>query len=135
MKSALKSLIINAASLQTAIAILPGFKNQGTWRTLLLATLVLAFLNRFLKPLLSLLLLPVNLITLGTFKWVLNVAVLYLLTLVVTELQVQSFSFPGLNYQGFIIPHLEISVFWTLVLVSALISLTNTFLFWISSED
>lgn len=135
MKSLLRSFIINIAALQAAISLIPGVKNTGSEQTVVLATLALAIINLLIRPIIKLLFLPINLLTLGSMRWLINVAVLYLLSLVVTEIEVVSFTFSGFDYRGFVIPQLEISKFWTLVLASASVSLTNAFLFWLAKEE
>ena len=135
MKSILRSIVINFAALQMAVYLIPGLKNQGSNKTLLSAVIVLAIINLLIRPIISLLLLPINLITLGSFRWLINVAVLFILTLTVTELKAEAFTFSGFNYHDFIVPQLKISTFWTLVLSSATISISNTFLFWLAKEN
>lgn len=133
MKSLLRSFIINLAALQMAVILLPGMTNTGGFKTLAWAVLVLAIMNLLVRPIISLLLLPINLLTLGAFRWLINVAVLFLLTLIVAELKITEFAFPGLSFKGFVIPSMQISNFLSLVLASATISLINSFLFWLAS--
>jgi putative membrane protein len=135
MKSLLRSIIINLAALQSAVLLIPGITNAGGVKTLVWAIVVLAIMNLLVRPIISLLLLPINLLTLGAFRWLINVAVLFLLTLIVTELKVKGFTFNGFEYHGFIIPTIQISKFWTLVLASATISVTNSFLFWLATDS
>lgn len=135
MKNLLRSFVINIAALQIAIMLIPGTKNTGSEQTLIFAILVLSLINLLIRPIISLLLLPINLITLGSFRWLINVAVLYILSLIVSELKIQSYTFSGFNYQGFIIPNMNISKFWTLVFTSATISISNAFLFWLAKEN
>ena len=92
-------------------------------------------MNRLIRPLISLLLLPVNLITMGAFRWIVNVMVLFLLTLAVSQIKITSFTFPGYTFRGFVMPELEVTKFWTLVVASLTISLTSSFLIWVSSEE
>lgn len=135
MKTLLRSFLINLASLEAAVLLIPGVANTGGLKTLLIATVVLALMNLLIRPLISLLLLPINLVTLGAFRWLINVAVLFFLTLVVTQIKISPFTFSGYSYQGFTIPELQVSKFWTLVIVSATISLVNSFLFWLASSN
>lgn len=135
MKKLIRSFVINIAALYIAVSILPGFTSQGGLKTIIYATIVLGLINLLIKPLISLLLLPVNLVTLGAFRWVANVVMLFLLTLIINDLSIDGFTFLGLNYQGFIIPESRITKFWSLVLASALVSLTNAFLFWLAKDE
>lgn len=131
MKSLLRSFVINTATLYLVTKILPGASFSGGYQTLLLAALALTIVNLLVKPLINLLLLPINLLTLGAFRWLVNVATLYLVTLIVPQFQVREFVFPGFSYQGFVLPSIQLTVFWVFVLTSFLISLIGSLFYWL----
>lgn len=89
-------------------------------------------INLVLVPLLKILLLPLNLLTLGLFAWITNVLALYALTSVVSDFQLVSFNFAGANFNGFIIPAYELSPFLVAVVASFLIGLITHFLQWLT---
>ena len=131
MKRILQSLVINLVALFIINQLLGGFQISGSYEGFLFAAAVLTGINLAIKPLVRLLLLPVNLITLGAFRWVANVFSLYLVTLLVPYLEVVGFDYPGFTYQGFIIPEMYLAKIWVLIIASFLISLITTFLFWL----
>lgn len=131
MKRLLRSFVINTATLWLVTQILPGVGYAGGYQTLLLTALALTIVNLLVKPLINLLLLPINLLTLGAFRWLVNVAALYLVALIVPQFQINSFLFPGFTYQGFIIPSINLTVFWVFVLTSFLISLISSLFYWV----
>lgn len=131
IKKYFRLFLINLVSLWLAVELIDGVTLSGDMRTLASTALVLTLVNLFIKPLLHLLLLPINLITLGAFRWLINVLTLYLVTLIVPQLKVSGFLFPGFSYQGFIIPEIFLTTFWAFVLASFLISLATTFLLWL----
>ena len=106
MKKIFRSLVINLAALILVSQAIAGFKISGAYQGILFTAIVLTGVNFAIKPLIKLLLLPINLITLGAFRWVANVFSLYLVTLLVPYLEIFSFTFPGFTYQGFIIPEM-----------------------------
>jgi uncharacterized membrane protein YvlD (DUF360 family) len=108
-----------------------GFKISEGLTGIFFTAAVLTGINLALKPLIRLLLLPINLITLGAFRWVANVFSLYLVTMLVPYLEIVDFQFPGFSYQGFIIPSMFLGTFVVLLISSFLISFINTFLFWL----
>jgi len=55
----------------------------GGWQDALLAAVVLGLVNTFIKPLLKLLTLPLNVMTLGLFSIVINTFMLYIVSWVV----------------------------------------------------
>lgn len=132
MKTLLRIFLINLGALYFTSSIIPGFTYIGGVVTLLVAGLVFTIINIILVPLLKILLLPLNLLTLGFFAWVTNVLALYFLTKVVTSLQITSFYFPGFEANGFSIPPLDISAFWTTVIASLLIGFFTHFFHWLT---
>lgn len=130
-KKILRLILINLGSLLVAARLVPGMSIGGGVKTALYAALGLTLINFLIKPLIKLLLLPVNLMTLGAFRWLINVIALYLLVLLVSQLTVNPFTFPGFTYQGFIIPQAYISTFWAYVICSLVISFSTTFILWL----
>lgn len=134
MKPTLRAFIFNLTALQISVNLIPGFTNSGGIQTLIISTIIFGLMNQLVRPIVSMLFLPINLITMGAFRWLINVCVLFLLTLIVYNLNINSFLFHGIQYKGFIVPQMEISYFWTLALTSAVISLTNAFLYWLIKD-
>lgn len=89
-------------------------------------------INLILVPLLKILLLPLNLLTLGIFAWITNVLALYALTTVISDFQLVPYTFPGFNFNGLIIPEYELSPFLVAVVASFLIGVITHFLQWLA---
>jgi len=68
-------LLISALGLWLAQALIPGVEIHGAG-TLLVAALLLGVVNAFVRPLIVLLTLPITVLTLGLFLWVINAAML-----------------------------------------------------------
>ena len=132
IKKYLRLFLINAVSLWLISQIIAGIPLKGGLETVATAGLVLTLVNLAVRPLINLLLLPINLITLGTFRWLVNVLVLYLVTAIVPQFQISGFAFAGGSWQGFIIPPLLLGRFWGFVLISFLLSLVTGFLIWLT---
>lgn len=94
---------------------------------------VLAFMaaNILLVPLIKVLLLPLNLLTLGIFAWVSNVLALYFLVNIVPSFQVLPYHFSGIYIGGFVIPELDLTAFWVVVVASFLIGCIIHFAHWL----
>lgn len=69
---------------------LPGVVVAGLWSALIVA-LVLGFLNLTIKPLLVLLTLPINILTLGLFTFVINALMVLLASSIVKGFSVAGF--------------------------------------------
>jgi putative membrane protein len=81
--------IINAVALYLTTLIVRGVKVPD-FGTALLAALVLGIVNAVIRPVILLLTLPLNILTLGLFTFVVNAAMLYIVSSV-TQLRLESF--------------------------------------------
>lgn len=71
-------LLINALALWLAARFIDGISYAGSWQGLVALALVFGFVNAFIRPILSFLSFPVQIITLGLFTLVLNALMLML---------------------------------------------------------
>jgi putative membrane protein len=71
-------LLINAAALWAATRLVPGITFDGDWRLLFVVALVFGVLNVAVRPILMLVTLPLFILTLGLFTFVLNALMLWL---------------------------------------------------------
>lgn len=132
MKTLLRYFSINLVSLWLTTRIITGLTYTGGIKSLLLGGVAFMLINMLLVPLLKILFLPLNLLTLGIFAWITNVLALYALTTVVSDFKLTAYAFPGTNLNGFIIPSYELSPFLVAVAASFLIGIITHFLQWLS---
>ena len=83
-------IIVNAAALWVAAQLVPGFVIAGL-TPLVLAALVLGLINAIVRPVLVILTLPLTLVTLGLFLFILNAFCLWLTSRLVPGFEVQTF--------------------------------------------
>lgn len=88
--SLLLNWLISAIAIVISAYILPGIKVPN-FTTALVVALVLGILNAIIRPLLLLLTLPVNILTLGLFTLVINAVIILLVASLVPEFQVNGF--------------------------------------------
>jgi putative membrane protein len=87
----IKWLLVNTISLLILTRLLPGFLIDD-WTYAILAVLVMGIVNITIKPLISLLTLPITFLTLGLFSIVIN-TLMFLLVAYIT---------PGFRIDGFL---------------------------------
>lgn len=131
MKTLLRHFLINLIALYTATRLLPGLSYTGGLKSLALGALVFMLINWILVPLLKILFLPLNLLTVGLFAWLINVLALYALTSIVSDFQLLAYYFPGFYIGGFNIPAMDLSSFWVAVIASVVIGVITQFLQWL----
>jgi putative membrane protein len=103
-------VLVNAVAIWLATEIVPGIEAR-TVTTVVVAALVLGLVNAIVRPVLLVLTLPLTLVTLGLFLFVLNALCLWLTSAVV----------PGFEVRGFW------PAFWGALIVSALSWVVNGF--------
>jgi putative membrane protein len=100
------SWIVSAMVVFSIAYIMPGV-HVVDFTTSLVVALVLGIINAFLKPVLLILTLPINLLTLGLFTFILNALLILLAARIV----------PGFTVDGFI----------TALIFGVILSIANTF--------
>ena len=71
------------AAVYLTVSIIPGISVAGGWVTILLVALAWSVIMMVVKPVLAILTLPITIITLGLFSFVLNALLFWAMTLVV----------------------------------------------------
>src|SRR5688572_32946566 len=122
MKHLVRVFLFNVFALWLTSQILPGITITGSWQTILFAGFILCLLMLIVAPILRILFIPINILTFGLLSWLVNVIVIYLLTLFVPEIQVNAWTFTGVSWAGFVIPTIEVGYFLSLVLISLCIA-------------
>lgn len=83
--------VINALALLLVTNIVSGFNIDGFYPALI-AALLLGFVNAIIRPILLLLTLPINILTLGLFTFVVNALMLWFVATIVKGFDITSFS-------------------------------------------
>lgn len=98
-------LVTSVLAIATAAYILPGV--VATPMGIIVLAIVLGVINVFIKPVVSILTLPITIITLGLFSLLVNASFVFL----------AAYFIPGVDIEGF----------FTAVLFSIIVSLVNAF--------
>ena len=90
MKNFLAKTLITAVAIILASYVIPTGVTIDRFRTALVVALVLSVLNFFVKPLLIIITLPVTILTLGLFLFIINAIIIILAGKLVSGFQVHS---------------------------------------------
>ncbi len=82
--------ILSSLAIMISAYLLPGVHVSSFWAALV-AALVIGILNVLIKPILIVLTLPINILTLGLFTFVINALLILLASSIVKGFEVQSF--------------------------------------------
>lgn len=118
IKKNFKTIAVNFLSLFLISRLIKGIDYNNDFLVLFWAALALFLLNLLLKPILNLLLMPINFLTLGASRWLVNVFVFFLVSWIIPQFRISGFIFPGLTLAGFVVPIMHLSFFLTLILIS-----------------
>lgn len=86
----ISKLIISALAVVITAWVLPGVSVEPWWWSVVIA-IVLGFINTFVKPVVKLLALPVTLLTVGLFSFVINALMVLLCAWLVPAFEVDGF--------------------------------------------
>ncbi len=84
-------LLLNAGALLVVAYLLSGFEVDSFWPAAIVAALILGIANAILKPILVVLTLPINILTLGLFTFIINAGLLWLVASVVSGFTIDAF--------------------------------------------
>lgn len=132
MRRIIRAWVLETGSLYIASQIASGMYFEQGLKTLAIAGIALGVSSTLVKPALNILILPLNLVTFGIFRWVSNVIILYMVALLVAGFEVTSFAFPGLATDYFSIPPIFLRGIWGYVGHSLLLSVLGSFFYWLT---
>jgi uncharacterized membrane protein YvlD (DUF360 family) len=131
MKTLIRHYVIDTFSLWAVSYLASGLVFQNGTKTLLFAGVGLTIASLFAKPIINMLLLPINLVTYGLFGWVSSAVVLYLVTLVIRDFKIEHFRFLGFTSKWFDMPPLYFEGMLAFIGFAFLLSFITSFLHWL----
>lgn len=131
VKGILRSFLINLGAIWATSQILPSLVITGGLKGLIMGVLAFMAANILLVPLIKVLLLPLNLLTLGIFAWLSNVLALYFLVNIIPSFKVYPYHFAGFYSGGFTIPEFDLTVIQVVIVASFIIGCIIHLIHWL----
>lgn len=132
MKTIVRKVFLSSLSLWFTTLITTGLVVKDGILTFIVAGFVLYLLQRVLKPILQLVTLPINMLTLGLFSLVINAVTLFVLTLIVPQVKIVPFVFPGYNLAGFVFPRLSFNELGAFVVIALVLTVVKRTMEWLT---
>jgi putative membrane protein len=132
MKRILRLYVFDTVSLYLASQIARGLVFENGLVTLLLAGLGLVGSTLVVKPIINILLLPINLVTFGFFKWASSAIALYIVTLVIQGFKVTRFESTAISSPWIDIPGVFLEGILAFVAFSFLIFILTSLMTWLT---
>lgn len=127
MKKILKLSLLLTFALVTQTQIWGNLQFNEPLTTVIKVAFVLSIFELLLKPVIKFLLFPINLLTLGMFRVVINTVGFYLAAFLLSDFQVNNIHTATTVWQGITIPAINLVGFWAHIANST----TNSFLLYI----
>ena len=118
MKKILRLTLLFSFSLVCANLLWHNLTFQITPWTYVKTALVLALFEVILKPILKIILFPINLLTLGLFRAVIDTVGLYLAAFIFSDFYVGNIHSPSYLFFGLNIPQFNFTGFWAFLITS-----------------
>ena len=135
MRDWLRQSLLNSFSLDLTAALYSGLTVPASLGPLFWAGIVLTLLQLVARPVIKLILLPLNLLTLGLLSWLSQVLVLVIAVNLLPQLRVTAVSLPAFSRAGFAVPGLNLNLVLSFVVASLLLSLVYHWLDWALCRD
>jgi len=124
MRSLLVKIIATMVSFYATQALIAGFRIDLNWKSYLISAIIFLLFNMLVSPIIKLLLLPINLLTLGLFRWLTQVLIIYLFDVLYTGITISSYYFSGYSNGLFALPAGNLAVFWVYCLSALVMSVS-----------
>lgn len=134
MKRLARDVASNAFSLFILTQFLSGIKISGGFQTFIFGGFFLSLMGFFLRPLLNLVALPFNFLTLGLSSFLVNALILYVLTILVPQISVVPFVFPGFSFGGVIVQEISFNLFFAYIASSIVLSVIIFIVRWLIKD-
>ena len=131
MKHMLRVYLSSLISLWIVSMVYPPFALPQKLTMILEASLVYSLLRLFVEPLITILFLPIQFLTLGFLSWVRHVVLFYVLTLLVPTIMIRQWTFPEISWIGFVVPSIHISYFIALTSSSIFVTILYRLAQWL----
>lgn len=122
MKRIIRGIIFSALSLYLTSLVIRGFSIKYELKPFLLATLILAIVYYLIVPLSKLILLPLNILTLGFVSVIVYILLFNYVITYFGFISIQPWTFEGITLAGFTIPKTHVNYFLTLIISALLYS-------------
>ncbi len=126
-----KKYILVALCLHFLTLIVPAFRINGPWYDIFYSSFILTVLLIIIKPVLNLIMLPLNILTLNLSGWILNILIFYLWTHLVPNVSISAWKFKGAELGIISLSPMDFSYFVTLIIVSILFIILVQFANWL----
>lgn len=134
MQKILRAIAFESFALYILSQLFNGVILKDGVQGILISGAAIAVASFFLKPILKVFTAPFAWITFGLASIISDAIILFVVTRFVKQLVLVSFTWPGLNIMGFIIPRMHFNLFFAFLVVAASQFVIKWFFIWLTQE-
>lgn len=123
MRHYLKALIISGVAFYAAYNLIPTVRLGTDPKNIAIIVGAIFITSLIIKPIFSLILLPVTFLTFGFLSLGLNIGLIFGLTKFLPGFSIGAYNFPGTNLEGFVIPTANLNQIEAIVVVALIITI------------
>lgn len=127
-------VLITTVAIFIILYFIPGIVFTGSYIEFAQIVAVLLLTNLLVKPILKVFALPIEVATMGLISIIVDMIVLFGLSLWLSGLKITSFWFSGLSGGTFLIAPIEIPVIGTLFISALLLGFVSAVLYWLTKK-
>jgi len=131
MKKIIRSLITVAVSFWVTITVINSISLLDGQRTFIIISLGLFVLHYFVRPIAKTILLPINILFFGLLSFILTAVFFYFVAMLYPLFKVAPFYSPATNFNGYIIPEINLGFMLTILAAALVYSFTASLVRWI----
>ncbi|MBI4067143.1 phage holin family protein [Candidatus Gottesmanbacteria bacterium] len=132
MKRILRTFLYRLFALFATTQAITSFQLKGGLNSYIYTAAILGLLHLLVRPILKLVLFPVNLLTFGVFSWIINVIILFILVKITPYISIRPWVFPGISYGSLNLSSFDFNLWQTFVVISIFIGIIVNLLSWLS---
>lgn len=132
MKSIIRKVATNTLALFILTQLIAGVSIANGASGIVLAGIVLTIISFIATPVINIIGIPFRVVSFGFFPLLVNAVLLFLLTLVMSGVNITAFFFPGLQLGGFIVPKMFFNPLFAFLASSVVFSATVFAVNWIT---
>ena len=121
MKAIARLIAINSLAIFLVSLFLPGLHVSGGFTSFIIGGALLTIAATFLDPIIKIITLPFNILTLGFLSFLTTLAALFLITIFYGDIRVSAFTFEGFTFAGIVIQKIQLSLPLSFIVISATI--------------
>lgn len=121
MKAIARLVAINSLSIFLVSLFLPGLDVSGGFTSFIIGGALLTIAATFLDPIIKIITLPFNILTLGFLSFLTTLAALFLITIFYGNITVSAFTFEGFTFAGIVVQKIQLSYLLSFIVISATI--------------